>query len=189
MAAQVFQVNVVGNIHLFNLFLPLVQQGRAKKVVAVSSGHAALDLINTYEIDNAALYAASKAALNIVVAKFHAQYKKEGILFLSISPGIVDVGHGADGMLNVIFLCPFPQRKKKETFFFFLDHAQLTTRHGLPQHDNSHPRTDAEHDGDAGQVGGVRAAPAGGRRQARTRHPAGGRHPPDPGGLGEGQPR
>lgn len=53
-------------------------------------------------------YAASKAALNIVVAKFHAQYKKEGILFLSISPGIVDVGHGADGTLPFFFLRAFP---------------------------------------------------------------------------------
>jgi hypothetical protein len=27
------------------------------------------------------------------VAKFNAQYKKDGVLFVSISPGVVEVGH------------------------------------------------------------------------------------------------
>ncbi|PQE21778.1 short chain dehydrogenase protein [Rutstroemia sp. NJR-2017a BBW] len=39
------------------------------------------------------LYAAVKAALNVIVAKFAAQYKKDGVLFFSISPGVVEVGH------------------------------------------------------------------------------------------------
>lgn len=93
-----FKTNVVGNIHLFNLFLPLVKKGKVKKVIAISSGHADLDLINDLEFEVSALYAAAKAALNIVVAKFNAQYKKEGILFVSISPGVVDVGHFDNGI-------------------------------------------------------------------------------------------
>lgn len=55
-----------------------------------------LDLINDCEVDVAPLYAASKAALNVIVAKFSAQYKKDGVLFLSISPGVVEVGRYAD---------------------------------------------------------------------------------------------
>ena len=93
-----WQTNVVGNIHLFNLFLPLVLKGKMKKVVTISSGHADLDLINEFEVDTSALYAASKAAMNVIVGKFNAQYKKDGVLFLSISPGAVDVGHFNDGM-------------------------------------------------------------------------------------------
>ncbi|KAL3481395.1 putative short chain dehydrogenase [Aspergillus californicus] len=92
-SSNLFQTNVVGNIHFFNLFLPLVMKGKVKKVIAISSGHGDLDWINNIEIDTSSLYAASKAALNIIVAKFSAQYKKDGVLFFSISPGVVEVGH------------------------------------------------------------------------------------------------
>ena len=96
-SSKLFQTNVVGNIHLFNLFLPLVMKGKVKKVITISSGHADLDLINDLEIETSALYSASKAVMNVIVAKFNAQYKKDGVLFVSISPGAVEVGHFADG--------------------------------------------------------------------------------------------
>ncbi|KAF3034671.1 hypothetical protein E8E12_003311 [Didymella heteroderae] len=86
------QTNIIGNIHLYNLFLPLVLKGNAKKVITLTSGHADLELINNYDIEVAALYSAFKAALNVIVAKYSAQYKKDGVLFVSISPGVVDVG-------------------------------------------------------------------------------------------------
>ena len=95
---QLSQTNVVGNIHLFHLFLPLVLRGKVKKVITISTGLADLDFTNECEVDIGALYAASKAALNVIVAKFNAQYKKDGVLFLSISPGLVEVGHFADCM-------------------------------------------------------------------------------------------
>ena len=94
---KLFQTNVFGNIHLFNLFFPLVIKGKVKKVITISSGHADLDLINDLEIEISALYSASKAAMNVIVAKFNAQYKKDGVLFVSISPGAVEVGHYANG--------------------------------------------------------------------------------------------
>jgi NAD(P)-dependent dehydrogenase (short-subunit alcohol dehydrogenase family) len=97
-SARLFQTNVVGNIHLFNLFLPLVMKGKLKKCIAISSGHGDLDIINRFDVEVNALYAASKAAMNIIVAKFNAQYKKDGVLFVSISPGFVDVGHFANSM-------------------------------------------------------------------------------------------
>ena len=75
----------------------LVLKGKVKKVIALSSGHGDLDLINDLDIENAALYAASKAALNVVVAKFSARYKRDGVLFVSISPGVVAVDHGESG--------------------------------------------------------------------------------------------
>ena len=96
-ASKLFKTNVVGNIHLFNLFLPLVMKGKVKKVIAISSGHADLDWMNNNEIEVSSLYAASKAALNVIVAKFNAQYKKDGVLFFSISPGVVEVGHYDNG--------------------------------------------------------------------------------------------
>jgi NAD(P)-dependent dehydrogenase (short-subunit alcohol dehydrogenase family) len=87
-----FEVNVIGNIHLFTLFLPLILRGSAKKVVAISSGMADWDLIAKYDIDAAAPYSISKAALNVATAKFSAQYSEKGVLFLAISPGVIDTG-------------------------------------------------------------------------------------------------
>ncbi|KAI0860836.1 putative short chain dehydrogenase [Xylaria cubensis] len=95
-SAELSQTNVVGNIHLFNLFLPLVMKGKAKKVISISTGLADLDLTNDVEVDAGGLYAASKAALNIIVAKYNVQYKKDGVLFMSISPGVVETGHYAN---------------------------------------------------------------------------------------------
>ncbi|KAJ4352942.1 hypothetical protein N0V95_003795 [Ascochyta clinopodiicola] len=92
-SSTVFQTNVIGNMHLFNLFLPFVLKGKVKKVIAISSGHADLDFINESDTEVSALYSASKAALNVIVAKYSAQYKKDGVLFFSMSPGVVDVGH------------------------------------------------------------------------------------------------
>ncbi|OAA80550.1 NAD(P)-binding domain protein [Akanthomyces lecanii RCEF 1005] len=91
-----FDINVIGNIHLFNLFMPFVLNGRVKKVVALSTGMADLDLVNDYSIQVGAPYSISKAALNLAVAKFNARYKREGVLFLSISPGFVETGQDQD---------------------------------------------------------------------------------------------
>ncbi|KAL2292450.1 hypothetical protein FJTKL_09421 [Diaporthe vaccinii] len=87
------KTNIIGNIHLFNLFLPLLLKGTQKKVVFISSGHADLELISKYEIDITGPYALGKAATNVIVAKFHAEHAKHGVLFMSISPGVVDTGH------------------------------------------------------------------------------------------------
>ncbi|OTA70830.1 NAD(P)-binding protein [Hypoxylon sp. EC38] len=85
-----FKVNVVGNIHLFNLFLPLIRRSSVKKVVAITTGMADLDFLAKYDTGLAGPYAISKGALNVAVAKFAAQHRDERILFMAISPGVVD---------------------------------------------------------------------------------------------------
>ncbi|KAI0377196.1 NAD(P)-binding protein [Hypomontagnella monticulosa] len=85
-----FKTNTIGVIHLFNLFLPLIRKGDAKKVVAISTGVAEFEMVFDLKLDMAAPYAMSKAAMNLAVTKFHAEYHNEGILFMSISPGVVD---------------------------------------------------------------------------------------------------
>lgn len=72
-------------------------KGRVKKVIHITAAHADIDLVNDLELETSALYGASKAAMNTIVAKFNAQYKKDGVLFVSISPGAVEVGHFSDG--------------------------------------------------------------------------------------------
>jgi NAD(P)-dependent dehydrogenase (short-subunit alcohol dehydrogenase family) len=94
------EANILGNIYLFNVFLPLILKGQAKKVVFLSSGLADPDFTREYDVMPGSLYGASKAAMNLLVAKYSAQYRKDGVLFLSLSPGLVDVGHHNDGMAH-----------------------------------------------------------------------------------------
>ncbi len=75
---------------MFNNFLPLISKSKVKKVISISTGLADIDLIAKFDIETAVAYSISKAGLNMAVAKFSAQYRAEGILFLSISPGLVD---------------------------------------------------------------------------------------------------
>ncbi len=93
---ECFHTNVIGNIHLFNLYMPLVLKGSAKKVITLTSGFADNDLTATYGIDVAGPYTISKAAMNAAVAKFQAQYSGDGVLFMSIAPGAVEVGQDND---------------------------------------------------------------------------------------------
>ena len=90
--------------------MPLVLKGKVKKVICITTGMADLDLCNDLELDTGSLYSLSKGAMNIVTAKFNAQYKKDGVLFLGISPGFVDVGklNPAERTNNPLFPPPFP---------------------------------------------------------------------------------
>jgi NAD(P)-dependent dehydrogenase (short-subunit alcohol dehydrogenase family) len=97
--------NVLANVHLYSLFMPQILNSDIKKVVFISSGHADMDLVNGYDIDIVPVYAATKAAMNMLNAKFSAQYKKDGVTFLSICPGVVDVGHFDNGEGSLPLLC------------------------------------------------------------------------------------
>ncbi|KAK5193709.1 hypothetical protein LTR99_006061 [Exophiala xenobiotica] len=89
---KIIDTNVLATIHLFNLFTPLILRGSVKKVITITSGLGDLEMVNRLELYNAPLYSISKAAVNMATAKFSAQYKKDGVLFLSICPGTVDTG-------------------------------------------------------------------------------------------------
>ncbi|KAL2133152.1 hypothetical protein VTI74DRAFT_2813 [Chaetomium olivicolor] len=88
-----FEINVIGNVQLFNLFVPLILKGQAKKVIFISSGIADPEFTRKYDVATGSLYGASKGAMNVLVAKYSAQYRKDGVLFLALCPGLVDVGH------------------------------------------------------------------------------------------------
>ncbi|KAI1748954.1 NAD(P)-binding protein [Xylaria castorea] len=90
--------NVIGNVYLFTALMPLVLKGNAKKIIAISSASADIELQRKYDLELSPTYlslqvaysSASKAALNAIVAKFSAQYAKDGVLIMSICPGMVD---------------------------------------------------------------------------------------------------
>lgn len=83
-----FKVNAVGIIHTINVFLPLIKEGAAKKVVLISTGMADPDLVNA-GIYISGPYTISKAAANMAIFKYNARYKNDGILFFAMSPGLV----------------------------------------------------------------------------------------------------
>ncbi|KAH4082577.1 hypothetical protein JI435_079230 [Parastagonospora nodorum SN15] len=91
-----WNTNVLGNIHLINLFMPLVLKGRVKKVVTITSGMADHDLAIKYGIYEGGPYSISKAAMNMVTSKYQAEFEKDGVLFMGICPGMVDTGIYAD---------------------------------------------------------------------------------------------
>jgi len=91
-----FTTNVVGNVHLFNAFMPLILKGDVKKVISISSGMASDSLVTKFGVYEAGPYTVSKSAMNMVVSKFQAEYESNGVLFLSISPGLVDTGIGEE---------------------------------------------------------------------------------------------
>lgn len=90
---DLFRVNVVGNAHLFNLFVPLIQKGNAKKAIAISSSIAEPAMTKMGKLTLGYPYAVSKGALNTLITKFQAQYIDDGVLFLAVCPGAVDTGH------------------------------------------------------------------------------------------------
>ena len=89
-----FGINVIGVINTIQTFVPLLRKGNVKKVFTLSTGMADIDLINQVDIAIAAPYAISKAAVNVAVAKYNALYATEGILFMAVSPGLVDTVAG-----------------------------------------------------------------------------------------------
>lgn len=100
-----FKVNTLGLVNVVHAFLPLVRKGSVKKVVNLSSGIADLEVIHATDMAIGAPYAASKAAANVVIAKYAAALKDEGILFLSMSPGYVSTESNLEGKSET--LIPF----------------------------------------------------------------------------------
>lgn len=83
------EINLLAVIKSIHAFVPLIRNGKGKKVITISTGMSDLDLINSTEVAFASPYAISKGAVNVAIAKYNALYNKEGILFLAISPGYV----------------------------------------------------------------------------------------------------
>ncbi|KAJ6541762.1 hypothetical protein B0H19DRAFT_1381357 [Mycena capillaripes] len=85
-----FKSNTISVVHSINAFLPLLKNGSTKKVITISSGLADPEFTILGEITAQGAYSISKAALNMVVAKYAAQFKAEGFIFLALCPGSVD---------------------------------------------------------------------------------------------------
>ena len=87
---QNMDVNVIGPISTINAFLPLVRKSKIKKITVISSGMGDFEFVTKAEIPFAVAYGALKAALNMIVLKYSIELKSEGIIFLAVSPGVIN---------------------------------------------------------------------------------------------------
>lgn len=100
-----FDVNVIGTIQTINAFLPLLRAGRTKKVIVISGPGDAGTVLST-EDSLYPSYAISKAGVNMAVAKFAVEFKREGFVFVGIDPGAVKIA--SDSCARYIFRWPIP---------------------------------------------------------------------------------
>lgn len=91
-----FRINVVGTIQAVAYFGPLVVKSTLKKIVVISSGIGDINFILQSGMDMQSPYAISKAAVNMAVAKFHLEYRPQGVTVFAISPGLVDTEFATD---------------------------------------------------------------------------------------------
>jgi NAD(P)-dependent dehydrogenase (short-subunit alcohol dehydrogenase family) len=82
--------NVLGAIFVTNTFLPLILKGKQKKIVHISSAMGDAEFVRKAGVTGAVGYSASKAMLNLVVAKFAVELGEKGVNVVALSPGWVD---------------------------------------------------------------------------------------------------
>lgn len=120
----IFETNTIAVVKTINVFLPLIKKSSIKKVIALSTGLADDNLTNNFEIPDGAIYSMSKAALNTAIAKYNAQHGKssDGILFLAISPGLVDTGNSAARKsYSLLFYLKLTVRNSSARFWYAIE--------------------------------------------------------------------
>jgi NAD(P)-dependent dehydrogenase (short-subunit alcohol dehydrogenase family) len=89
---KTFHTNVIGDAQVIGAFMPWILAGQEKKVIAISSGMGEVDLTRQYDLWIGTSYSVSKAALKMVITKFSALYREQGVIISGVSPGIVNTG-------------------------------------------------------------------------------------------------
>jgi NAD(P)-dependent dehydrogenase (short-subunit alcohol dehydrogenase family) len=84
-----FDTGIYGTIFTTNAFIPLIENGKQKKIVNISSAMGYPDFVNQTDLAYAVPYSVSKAAMNMLVAKYAAELKDKGIHVVALSPGWV----------------------------------------------------------------------------------------------------
>ncbi|KAL1969955.1 hypothetical protein VTN77DRAFT_7465 [Rasamsonia byssochlamydoides] len=104
----------VNSVHLVTrAFLPLLRNGKEKKILNISSSMGSLTLAPQYTYQPVPAYKISKAALNMLTVQYALDEGKDGLIFLAVNPGWLQtdlgstaadlpVGTGAKGVLEVL---------------------------------------------------------------------------------------
>lgn len=90
-AMQHYRINVGGPLLLFQATAPLFLKSRRPKFVSISSGAGSIAGIEALKVENTA-YGASKAALNFVTRRIHAE--NETIIAFVMNPGWLQTDAG-----------------------------------------------------------------------------------------------
>lgn len=81
--------NAAGMLFAINAFLPLVLKSDIRKIIAISSAAGDVDASMQADVQNAITYGISKAAVNLLIARYAVAYKEQGVIFLAMNPGWV----------------------------------------------------------------------------------------------------
>jgi NAD(P)-dependent dehydrogenase (short-subunit alcohol dehydrogenase family) len=88
--AQSLEVNVGGPLMTSKILYPLLQKGKEKKIINISSQMGSIQLTG----GGATPYRVSKAALNMLTRNQAIEYKRDGIVVVSLHPGWVRTDMG-----------------------------------------------------------------------------------------------
>ena len=81
---QYFHANVISAFHLMQMAHPLLVNGSGKSALFISS------TLSTRPVPGTGVYAASKAAFNMLAQSFALEWAKDGIRVNAVLPGVVD---------------------------------------------------------------------------------------------------
>jgi NAD(P)-dependent dehydrogenase (short-subunit alcohol dehydrogenase family) len=86
---MVLNCNVIGVRNVTRALLPLLGQSKEKKVVNISSALGSISLTKVFSFSpSCAAYKVSKAALNMLTTQWALSFKDDGIIVLSVNPGV-----------------------------------------------------------------------------------------------------
>ncbi|KAL8718595.1 MAG: hypothetical protein Q9225_004280 [Loekoesia sp. 1 TL-2023] len=94
--AQLFDVNVIGPQRMIAAFLPLLEAGKQKKVINVSSSMGSVSWAAKFKMAPTQAYKISKAALHMLNAQYAMDHAEAGFTFLCVSPGWLKTDLGGE---------------------------------------------------------------------------------------------
>jgi NAD(P)-dependent dehydrogenase (short-subunit alcohol dehydrogenase family) len=92
-----FDINATSVVITNNAFLPLLRNGKEKKIIDISSALGDIEFNKITEFPHSAPYGVSKAAVNFIVQKYAVELAPEGFTVLALSPGLVDTSSTKEG--------------------------------------------------------------------------------------------
>ncbi|KAF6825832.1 short chain oxidoreductase [Colletotrichum plurivorum] len=94
-------VNVFGVHRVTQAFLPLLQQGKLKKVANISTTFGSMAIMPHVHFMPAPAYKISKAAMNALTVQYALDYGKEGFSFMALCPGWLKTDLGGGDMADL----------------------------------------------------------------------------------------
>ncbi|BCS19626.1 SDR family oxidoreductase [Aspergillus puulaauensis] len=122
---ETFRVNVSGVHSLTRAFLPIMREGREKKILNMSSTVGSIALHQVFRMTPVPSYKVTKAALNMLTVLYADELKDEGFTVFCVSPGWLKTdlgGENADlpvetGVKSVLKILSSAGREANGQFF------------------------------------------------------------------------